>query len=324
MEKIRIGILGAADIAYRRFLPALQKHEGFTYIGVASQSGKRVEEFQRQYGGVVFSDYEKLLDCQEIDSVYIPLPPALHYKWGRKALEAGKHVLLEKPFTTNEEDTNMLVKIAGEKNLTVFENYMFLYHRQLEQIMKIWKENWLGNIHQISIRFGFPERQKDDFRYNKELGGGALLDCGGYTLRLATEFLDKETIRVATSSMVYQDTQVDLFGAITLEDKNGTVANLSFGMANEYKCELQIWGQKGFLETDRIFTAPEDWKPVIHITKEGKEEIIELEGDNQFYNSINQFYKCVNNKQIRGGIYKEILKQSELMEKVLEGGTYAL
>ena len=165
----------------------------------------------------MYNNYNELLSSADIDAVYIPLPPALHFKWAKMALENGKHVLLEKPFTTSLSDTEELIRIAKEKNLAVHENYMFSYHTQLDWIKNKVSEGVIGDIRLIRIDFGFPFRGANDFRYNKALGGGALLDCGGYTIKLATMFLG-DTAEVKTSQLNYKEGfEVDIYGSATLQ-----------------------------------------------------------------------------------------------------------
>ena len=114
---MKIGILGTADIAFRRFLSALQKCEAFTYAGVASRTPEKGKRFVETFGGQVYDGYDALLADDSIEAVYVPLPPALHYEWGKKVLLSGKHLLMEKPFTTNLQHTEELLQLAEEKGL---------------------------------------------------------------------------------------------------------------------------------------------------------------------------------------------------------------
>ena len=196
MKKIRIGILGASDVAFRRFLPALKTSPNFVYIGVASRNIQKTQKFVDMHGGRGFSGYDALLKSDEVDALYIPLPPALHYQWAKKALEHGKHVLLEKPFTTSLADTETLIELARKQNLALHENYMFIYHRQLTKITKMLADGIIGDVRLMRTAFGFPFRGLQDFRYSKKLGGGALFDVEDipYDLRvffwgIAPEFL---------------------------------------------------------------------------------------------------------------------------------------
>lgn len=335
MEKIRIGILGASDIAYRRFLPALKKVEKFEFVGVAVAdchewgrghdeasyapllSGKKekAQKFVDSFGGKIYVGYENLLRSQEIDAVYIPLPPSLHYFWCHKALELGKHVLSEKPCTTELKDTAALVRLAEEKGLVINENYAFSMHRQIAKIKELVEEGAVGELRLIRSAFGFPYREATDFRYIKEMGGGALLDCGGYVLKIAQLFLG-EDVQVLTSALhgtLGHD--VDIYGSAVLADKNGREAQLAFGMDNSYKCELEVWGSKACLLAPRIFTPPADFETQV-ILKGQKEEILKIEPDDQFAHGIEFFGSCIGDEKTRKAAGKEILLQGQLIEQV--------
>lgn len=315
---IRIGIIGAADIAYRRFLPALSKCSEFTYVGVASHTMEKALRIQESFQGKIYAKYADLLADEAIDAVYLALPPALHFEWGKKVLEAGKHLMMEKPFTIKQEYTEMLLDLAEQKNLAVHENYMFLYHKQLQKVKDLLAEKKYGEIRLIRTNFGFPFRGTQDFRYQKELGGGALLDCGGYPVSLASELLGNARVSAARLYMM-PDTEVDLYGSATIDGAEST-AQIAFGMDNEYKCDLEIWGSKGCLKSERIFTAPADYPVVLKEVISGKENLIEVGCDDQFYNSIMEFKKLIEEPELRAERVKKIAKQSELVEQIREMG----
>ncbi len=317
-NKIKIGILGASEIAFRRFLPALSKHKSIQFAGVASVCNtQKANEFISSFGGQIYSSYEDLLCDSSIDSVYIPLPPAMHHKWAKMALQNGKHVFLEKPSTTKLTDTEELISLAKNNNLALHENYMFVFHRQIQKIKDVLAAKTLGEIIEYRIDFGFPKREATDFRYNKELGGGALLDCGGYPIRLASILL-AQNVKILYSKLYYtKDHDVDMYGNVVLENDNGEVAKVSFGMNNAYKCDLEVWGSLGTLKTERIFTAPDNYNVIINIKKGGVQEAIHLEVDDQFYNSIDYFYNSVYDENIRHESFKNILEQSTTIEEIL-------
>ncbi|WP_315122269.1 Gfo/Idh/MocA family oxidoreductase [uncultured Clostridium sp.] len=331
MDKLNIGILGPSDVAFRKFLPALKTNKYFEYAGVAvanlyernqvcnnnenlpsviEKSKIKSENIKKEYGGKIFYSYEELINSNNIEAIYISLPPALHYFWAKKALEHEKHVLLEKPFTTNLVDTMSLIKIAGEKKLALHENYAFCYHNQINTICELIDRKEIGEIRQIRAAFGFPYREANDFRYNRELGGGALLDCGGYPIKLATLLLGK-TAQIKTAKLnTVKGHDVDIFGSATLENCDGVTVQVSFGMDNVYKCEMEIWGSQGVIYAPRIFTAPADVKSTI-ISKKEEEKIIEIPKMDQFLGSINHFYDCIVDDNVRLRSYKEIEIQSK-------------
>lgn len=332
MQQVKIGVLCPSEIAFRRFMPAVKKIDQIEYIGIASASAdewfgtpsdqlvatekNKAENFKNTYGGKVFADYHTLLNSDEIDAVYIPLPPALHYPWAKLALECGKHILLEKPFTSSLADTEQLIDLASSNDLAVHENYMFVYHNQLDYIKKQLSAGVIGELRLIRIDFGFPFRGSNDFRYNKRLGGGALLDCGGYTLKLAEQFLG-HTAKVTVSQLNYRnDFDVDIYGSATVTNDSGLTAQLSFGMDNSYKCSIELWGSKGTIYTNRILTAPSGYEPIVTIKNDNGENNITLPADDTFMKSIKHFIRCINDKHERVLHYDDIIRQSALVDSI--------
>lgn len=334
---INIGVICPSEIAFRRFMPALQLVKGIKFIGIGISSveerfedsvpsdeilrhftedeHRKANRFIDLYGGKIFESYYDIATSDEIDALYIPLPPALHYKWAKIAMEYGKHVLIEKPFTITFSEAADLIECAMKKNLAVHENYMFIFHEQLKAIENMVQSGEIGDIRLYRISFGFPERSENDFRYNKKLGGGALNDAGGYTIKCAAELLGK-TAKIRYAQMNYvKDLEVDLYGSAALSNDAGMVAQISFGMDNDYKCELEVWGSKGTLTTGRILTAPAGFVPTVSISKGNKEEIRNLPADDTFKKSIERFLECIQDKNMREINFAQIVKQSELVEE---------
>ena len=153
---IKIGIICPSEIAFRRFMPALQKvGDKIQFAGIAYSSPEewfgdtsrvsqeaineqqerefsKARSFIDAYGGKIYKGYQSLIESRDIDAIYLPLPPSLHFKWAKMALENGKHVFVEKPSTTCLAETDELIKIAKEKNLALHENYMFIFHDQIK------------------------------------------------------------------------------------------------------------------------------------------------------------------------------------------------
>ena len=314
---MRIGILGTSDVAFRRFLPSLMKCEGAEYAGVASRTPEKAVPFQENFGGTIYESYDALIEDPLIDAVYVPLPPALHYQWGRKVLLAGKHLLMEKPFAAGTEEANELLNLAQQQGKIVHENYMFLYHDQLREIHKMIQDGTLGEIRLYRMSFGFPKRSRNDFRYDKTLGGGAILDCGGYPVRLALDLLG-ETAELVQSSIGYiEDFDVEMYGSAVLVNQDGTTAQISYGMDNAYQCELEIWGSKATLRTDRIFTAGSDYVPKLNLKTSSEEYTVTLREDDQFLHSIEQFLQKINSGENTD--LETIRKQAELVDAMRKG-----
>lgn len=323
-------------------MPALKKAEDeieFAGIGYASPeewfgdisnvSSENVNEQQERerakaqtfidaFGGKIYKGYQNLIESDEIDAIYLPLPPALHYKWAKMALENGKHVFVEKPSTTSLADTDSLIEIASKKGLALHENYMFVFHDQLKALDEVVKSGEIGDVRLYRVSFGFPLRAKNDFRYNKALGGGALLDAGGYTMKYANYLLGN-TAKVVTAQVNYIDGfEVEMFGSCTMVNDRDLTAQLAFGMDNDYKCEIEIWGSKGTITSNRILTAPEGFVPTYTIKKNQDYETRNLPADDAFLKSIQRFVACVNDDDARKEKYQILHRQESLVEQFKE------
>ena len=320
MDKICIGILGAADIAKRKFLPSLLKSSTAVFAGVASNSSwDKAKKLAYDFGGKAYKSYEEILEDKEIDAVYIPLPPSFHAKWIKNALEAGKHVLSEKPFTTSYADTKSIISLSEKKNLAVFENYGFIYSDQIRLMKKLLAEGAIGDLRQIEASFGFPKRDASDFRNVKSLGGGALLDAGGYTIRAATIFLGDNPVVRASVLREASDHDVDFWDSILMTDDNNISALLSFGMDNLYRCTVRLWGSTGEMYTDRAFTAPSDLKVPITVKTSDGETVYRSEASDQFLLSIENFTAEIRDSSLRADTNSAVLLQSRLADQAMHG-----
>jgi predicted dehydrogenase len=350
LPKLRIGILGPSEIAIRRFMPALAKVAGLEFAGVAVASSqeraasgasesndtprnvpyplsdsiveasqKKASVFAERYGGNIYPGYEALIHDDTVDVIYVPLPPALHFIWGKAVLNAGKHLFLEKPFTTRLDNTQSLLALARKQNLTVHENYMFEYHSQISWLIDFIHNREIGDIRLIRIDFGFPFRGASDFRYSKSLGGGALLDCGGYTVKLATLLLGPTTQLVTSQLNCVDGFEVDLFGSASLKNDDGLVAQVSFGMSNDYRCSIDVWGSTGSVLSKRILTAQPGFSPTMLVSHNGETREIELDEDDSFKNSIEYFLRCIDDSNLRRASYASIEFQASLVEGFLAG-----
>lgn len=333
---MNLGIICPAEIALRRFMPSLnlmenvrfcgigvcdkneregiESENGIEYVNLREKQYEKAKMFVDNYGGRIYTSYSDVVTSKEIDAVYIPLPPALHFKWAKAALDNGKHVLIEKPSTLSVLDTDVLVRTAHESGLALHENYMFMFHSQIDAIEKLISSGEIGDVRLYRISFGFPRRAASDFRYNKWLGGGALFDAGGYTIKYAAKLLGNTAKLVQAQVNYIDDCEVDIFGTGVMVNETGLTVQLSFGMDNEYKCEMEAWGSKGTLYTNRIFTAPTGYMPIVRIIKNGAIDEITLEPDDAFRKSICRFVSCISNEQLRKENANAILRQARYID----------
>ena len=292
---IRLGILGCSDIAFKRFMPAAKQVEGLEVVVVAEEYDRRkLAPFCETYALEGAESFASVIARKDIDAIYVPQPPALHHRWAKQALESGKHVLVEKPSTV--------------------EYALSQYHSQIGRIRGLVAGGAIGEVRLYRASFGFPMRAQNDFRYNAALGGGALLDAGGYTAKLATLLLG-DSIRVTAAQLNgMEGFEVDMYGNASFVNDAGAVCQVSFGMDCSYRCSLEIWGSKGRLYTNRIFTAPDGYSPTVCIERQEGTETITLEPDSHFRHSIERFRDEIGDADLRTAMYDQILVQARLVE----------
>jgi dTDP-3,4-didehydro-2,6-dideoxy-alpha-D-glucose 3-reductase len=270
---VRIGVLGCADIAVRRMLPAFAASPDLEVAAVASRDGARAEEVAGRFACRPVQGYAELLDLDDVQAVYVPLPAALHAPWVEAALRAGKHVLAEKPLTTEPESTERLLDLAAKQGVALMENVMFVHHPRHEAVRRLLAEGRIGELRAFRAEFAIPPLPDDDIRYDPELGGGALADVGLYPLRAALHFLGPALDVVGSRLSRGAGRLVETSGAVLLATPGGVTAHLTFGMEHSYLSRYELWGSEGRITVDRAFTPPADLVPVIGLHGRTSEEI---------------------------------------------------
>ncbi|QFR02864.1 Gfo/Idh/MocA family oxidoreductase [Streptomyces phaeolivaceus] len=314
--RLRMGVMGCADIAWRRTLPAMAGNSAVEVVAIASRSQQSAEAFTERFGGVPLEGYDALLELDELDAVYIPLPGLLHAEWVERALEAGKHVLVEKPMTSSYRETSRLLEAARSRGVVLLENYMFLYHSQHEAVRKVLAEGAIGELRGFASAFTIPPKPEGDIRYRPSVGGGAFLDFGGYPVRVAQYFLggDLEVVGAVFRHDRHHD--VVMSGSVLLCTPDGVPAQLAFGMEHSYRNDYSLAGSTGRLMLDRVFTPPETHRPVVRIERQDHLEERVLATDHQFANVIETFVEAVlGGRDIRPQ-QDGTLRQAALIEKI--------
>ncbi|MBT6638438.1 MAG: Gfo/Idh/MocA family oxidoreductase, partial [Candidatus Marinimicrobia bacterium] len=198
MKKVRWGVLSTANIGLEKVLPAMQKGEYCEITAMASQNLERGKAAATQLGiPQAYGSYEELLADDNIDAVYIPLPNHLHVPWTKKALEAGKHVLCEKPIGLNTAEAEDLLACAKKHSqLKVMEAFMYRHHPQWLKAQQLVNEGKIGNLLNIHSFFSYYNADPANIRNMAEIGGGGLMDIGCYCISLARFIFNSEPQRV--------------------------------------------------------------------------------------------------------------------------------
>ncbi|MGY6250759.1 Gfo/Idh/MocA family protein [Bosea thiooxidans] len=311
------GILGTANIATRSVMPAIQGIEGNRLVAVASRTREKADAVAATFGIDGLGHYEALLDRSDIDAIYIPLPNSMHFEWVMKALEAGKHVLVEKSAFVTLEQAETAVALARKRQLAIVENFQFQHHSQHGAVRRLMDEGAIGAVRAFRASFGFPPfGGSQNIRYDRALDGGALLDAGAYTLK-ATQFMFGRDFEVQAAHMTYNDDyNVDWFGGAFLVDaEQGVFSETAWGFDNFYQCNYEIWGATGKITATRAYTAKADFKPVIILEQAGGTQQVELKADDHFRNMLQHFNMLVARKRHEEE-FENILSQSKAIDDV--------
>ncbi|MGP4029193.1 Gfo/Idh/MocA family protein [Actinomadura sp. 3N407] len=313
---VRVGVIGCADIAWRRALPALEAEPLTEVTAIASRQWDRAKRFTERFGGEPVEGYTALLERDDIDAVYVPLPAVLHAEWIDRALRAGKHVLAEKPLTTDRDQAEHLFKLAGERRLLLMENFMFLHHPQHRQVAAMLEEGAIGEVRSFAAGFTIPPKPQGDIRYQADVGGGALLDIGVYPIRAASLFLGMN-LDVAGAVLRHERSLgVVVGGNALLTTERGVTAQLTFGMEHSYTNGYEFRGSTGRLWLNRVFTPPATYLPVVQIERQDHAEQIVLPADDQFAKSIRAFAQAVLDGEHPEDWSRDSLSQASLVDAV--------
>jgi dTDP-3,4-didehydro-2,6-dideoxy-alpha-D-glucose 3-reductase len=287
MNKKTIGVLGCSNIATKSVIPAILECDEFSLYGVGSRRLGSDNYCANQFNTKAFS-YDELINS-DVDAIYVSLPVGLHYEWGKKVLESGKHLLLEKLFTEKHSQAVELFAIAEKNNLVCREALMYEFHPVQDQIDEIISNS--GNIKVIDAHLGCPHFHDDtDIRYSKELAGGAITDYLVYPLSFVFRQLGS-TYKFFRPIVKYKDgTGVDERGYIQMQYEDAVV-NISYGFGHAYRNEVSVWTDKKIIKASRIFSRTSICNNPIEVWSNGECTIHETVKSNHF---VRMLYSFVN------------------------------
>ena len=247
MKQVRWGILGTASIAKRMVVPSVQRLHFAVVAGVASRNIDKAERFAREFGiPAAYGSYAELVESDGIDAVYIPLTNDLHLPWILESIRHGKHVLCEKPLAMNADEVRRIQEAAKNSGLFVMESVCTYFHPVHRRARELVSQGRIGDVHlvRISLSNDFGGR-REDFRWKKELGGGALLDLGGYCVRTARFVLGSEPRLVSAHGTFDPDTGVDTNMSVLLTFGGGGAAMIDTGILSTFRNYYEVIGTRG-------------------------------------------------------------------------------
>ena len=247
--QVRIGILGAANIAPQALINPAKENAEVVVTAVAARDSSRAQAFATKHDiAKVHESYEALIADPDLDAVYNPLPNGLHGRWTRAALAAGKHVLCEKPFTANAAEASEIAELAAQSDRVVMEAFHYRYHPLALRVEEIIASGELGKLERVETAMCFPLHKFSDIRYNYSLAGGATMDAGCYAVHMARTF-GGGTPEVVSAQAKLRDPQVDRAMTAELRFADGHTGRVRCSMwsSDLLRISAKVVGEHGEL-----------------------------------------------------------------------------
>ncbi len=318
MTKIKWGVLGTANIARGCTIPGMKLVEECELYAIAGRSLEKAESFKQEFGfQKAYGSYEELIADNDVQAVYIPLPNHLHLKWVKEALNAGKHVICEKPLALNAAEAKEMFDIAKENNVYLMEAYAYLHSPYVNSLKKDIADGIIGDVDYIETAF-VTQGYKEDIRLYKDMGGGAMYDLGCYCTTMILSLIDSEPDYVKASAE-FTDLGVDSMTSGIIRFKNGARAAFNVGMilgenTNARYDRLYIHGTKGSIRSEVEYNQQGEVSYRIY-TPDGVIER-EISIPQNYSLEIGQMCRCIGGDEKPHVTPEFSIKNAELMDKV--------
>ena len=253
---MRILFIGYSNVLRRRILPNIHEIHNLHNVDIAKYSLQDEITEGSNFNGEVFNSYEEALNKSKADIAYISTINSAHFMWAEKALKKGMHVIIDKPAFLSLENALELTELADKLNLAIAEATVYPFHPQIIKVNEIMGKENLSAIN-LTINFSFPPLNSENFRYKKELGGGALNDLGPYAVSAGRIFFKESPEKISCIITDYHlKSNVEIAFSVLAKYSNNRTMIGNFGFASEYINRLNIFGENFYFEINRVFTPP--------------------------------------------------------------------
>lgn len=319
MDKVRWGIISTAKIGTNRVIAAMQKGEFCDITAIASRKLESAQEAAAKLGiPKAYGSYEELLADPEIDAIYNPLPNDMHVPWSIKALEAGKHVLCEKPIAMTTAQAQELAE-AGQKypHLKLMEAFMYRHNLQWQAVRRLVQEGKIGELKTIQSFFSYFLDDPNNIRNIPENGGGGLMDIGCYNISVARFIFGSEPQRVLGLVEFDPRLKTDRLSSAILDFGTGHATfTCSTQLANYQR--VNIFGTTGRIEIEIPFNAPEDRPCRVWFQNGPKTEELDLPIADQYTIQGDLFSQAILNDTPVPTPIQDAVENMRVIEAVLE------
>jgi predicted dehydrogenase len=259
MNQLRWGILSTADIGRQKVIPAIRKAANCRIVAIASRDAERAQAVAAELNiPRAHGSYEALLADPDVDAVYIPLPNHLHPEWAVAAVQAGNHVLCEKPLAMTAAEAERMIAAADEAGVKLMEAFMYRLHPSWVALREVVASGRLGEVVAIQSWFSYYNDDATNIRNMVAAGGGALYDIGCYQVNLSRMLFGSEPTRVQASIRRDQQVGVDIVTSAILDFAGGGMSSLTCSIRAEDDQRVHVYGTRGHASIWIPFNIPPD------------------------------------------------------------------
>ena len=319
MKKVGWGILSTAKIGREKVIPAMQKSNYCEVISIASRKDEQAQVTAKLLNiPNAYGSYEQLLNDGEVDAMYIPLPNHLHVEWAIKALNAGKHVLCEKPVGVSSADAERLLKASLQNpNLKVMEAFMYRFHPQWQQVKKLIHDGRIGELKTIQSLFSYYNIDMNNIRNRKDAAGGGMMDIGCYCVSWSRWLFEQEPERVVGIIDRDPHSQTDRIASGILQFASGTSTFTCSTQLMPYQ-RVNILGTDARIEIEIPVNAPPDKSTRIWLHAKNGTEEFGFEAIDQYTIQCDLFSQAILNDTPLPITLQDSVNNMKVIEAVFE------
>ena len=312
---LKIAVWGIGAHAIRSVLPAIAGNAGLNLIGICTRNPQILDIQSKSYCCLAWSDPRTMLADGNVDVIYLATPTALHCAHGQQVLRGGKHLWCEKPLATKLPDAQKLCQEAHANGLSLAVVCGPRYHPQFKALRTQISQGVIGVPTKITASFHFPHLEADNFRYNPNLGGGALLDNGFYLLTVIDALVPGKLHKIKCVIKTESGYRVDTSAKAEIHFHNGLIAEVSWGYGDSYSNIISVMGPDGQLTAAPFFSKPKNLPPYLRLSNfHCYDQTIDFKNKNMFSEMFDVFSNRIKTTYGRNRLIADALRSQKLLE----------
>lgn len=320
MKPLNIGVIGVSGHLLTRILAPISQLEEINLVAIASRDLGKAKAAASQWKiPKAYGSYDLLLQDDDIEAVYIPLPNHLHLEWIMNAADAGKHIICEKPLTLTSEEIVTLIDYLKDKNVQLMEAFMYRFHPKWTMIQDLMKVKGIGDVKSIHTIFSYNNADPKNIRNIKEFGGGALMDIGCYAISSARWIMNAEPKKVMGLVDTSEDFGTDILTSAIM-DFGGPRALFTVSTSIYPAQEVNIYGTGGTAKITLPFNDAYDVPATVSVHDALGTRSINFEPVNQYGEMFKAFAKAIRNGDALPVTLEDSYNNMQIINQVIASG----